>query len=158
MIRALGCWLAVLGTTFLLGSQAAADDFTGVPEVVDGDTLMIGGQLFRLADADAPPGNALCGRPGRQWRCGMEATMALSLEVAQHWVTCTPRTIDTDGVALALCKAGPYDLAELTVLAGWAMAGAKYTLQEQIARRERKGIWRDGYIPPPGWRGVGLLR
>lgn len=149
---------AAAGSILLVAAGPAADDFTGIPRVLDGDTLEIAGRLFRLEGADAPPDNALCGNPGREWRCGMEATMALSLEVAHHWVTCWPRGNDIDGIPFALCKAGPHDLAELSILAGWAMAGPGYTLQEQIARGQGKGIWRGGYIPPPRWRGVNVTR
>lgn len=158
MIRFTLLIATVTGGVLLGAARLAADDFTGMPRVLDGDTLEIAGQVFRLEGADAPPGNAVCGKPGQQWRCGMEATMALSLEMAHHRVTYSPREYDVDGVPFAQCKTGPYDLAELTVLSGWAMAGPAFVLQEQIARGQGKGIWRGGYVPPPGWRGAGLTR
>lgn len=134
----------------------SAQEVSGKPSVIDGDTIEIAGQAFRFAGADAPPAEWICGPADRKWRCGMEAAMALEFEVAYHWVTCLPLSLERDGVVLARCKVGPYDLAARTVLAGWAMAVEGNTLEEDIARRAGKGIWRDGYIPPPRWRAPDL--
>lgn len=130
----------------------SAQEVTGKPSVIDGDTIEIAGQALRLAGADAPPADWICGPADRKWRCGMEATMALEFEIAYHWVTCLPLPLQRGGVTLARCKVGPYNLAARTVLAGWAMAVGGNTFEEDIARRAGKGIWRDGYVPPPRWR------
>jgi endonuclease YncB( thermonuclease family) len=128
-----------------------AQELTGKPRVLDGDTIEIAGQPIRLAGADAPPANAICGALGHEWRCGQEATFALAYAVAEHWVTCVPRDEDALGILVARCKVGPYDLAERMIADGWAMAVGGYDFAESIAKRERKGIWRDDYVPPPGW-------
>ena len=150
--------VAALALGAMLGGFATASpgaqEVTGKPRVVDGDTLEFAGLALRLAGADAPPSGWICGPAGQRWRCGMEAAMALEFDVARHWVTCTPLPREVDGVTLARCKLGPYDLAARVVLSGWAMAVEDYTFEQEIARREGKGIWRGGYIPPPGWRAI----
>lgn len=144
--------LVAVGVT---AGSSNAQEVTGKPQVINGGTLEIAGQRLRLAGISAPPADALCGPVGQEWRCGMEATMALALEVAQHWVSCTllPQQ-SSEGITQARCKVGPYDLAGRVVLAGWAMAVEGYAFEEDRAQREGKGIWRGGYRPPPGWRGV----
>jgi len=153
--------LIVLGIILggVTASSSYAQEVTGKPQVITGDTLEFAGQRLKLAGIGAPPADALCGPDGQEWRCGMEATMALALDVAQHWVTCTllPHR-SSDGIPQARCKVGPYDLAGRVVLAGWAMAVEGYTFEEDLARREGKGIWRGGFIPPPGWHGVKVTR
>lgn len=148
------CRILALGLLLagFVASSSRAQEVTGQPQVIDGDTIEIAGQAFRLAGADAPPANWICGRANQAWRCGMEAAMALEFEVAHHWVTCVPLPRQQGGVTLARCKVGPYDLAARVVLAGWAMAVEGYTFEQDIARREGKGIWRGGYVPPPRWR------
>jgi len=144
----------MVGLTLLLfsGTQVVlGQDLTGKPRVFDGDTLEISGQLVRLAGVDAPPVDARCGLPGHTWRCGQEATFALAFAVAEHWVTCSPQGQYATGIIVARCKVGPYDLSERMVTEGWAMAVGGYGFAESLARRERRGIWRDGYVPPPGW-------
>lgn len=131
---------------------ASGQELSGKPRVIDGDTLEIAGVMIRLAGADAPPADTICGHPGQQWRCGQEATFALAFAMAEHWVTCVPQHQDLNGIIVARCTMGPYDLAERMISEGWAMATAGYNFVEDVAKRERLGIWRDGYIPPPGWR------
>lgn len=138
--------------SWFAASSSSAQEVTGKPRVIDGDTIEIAGQAFRLAGVDAPPIDWICGPANQEWRCGMEAAMALEFEVAYHWISCTPLLRHNDGITLARCKVGPYDLAARVVMAGWAMAVEGYALEEDIAKRAGKGIWRGGYIPPPRWR------
>jgi endonuclease YncB( thermonuclease family) len=148
----------ILGTTAIIAlfalpmGSALGQELSGKPRVIDGDTLEIAGVAIQLAGADAPPANAICGYPGQQWRCGQEATFALAFAMAEHWVTCVPQQRGHNGIIVARCTMGPYDLAERMIGEGWAMATGGYSFEEDIARRERRGIWRDGYVPPPGWR------
>ena len=146
--------LCIVLFSFMVVEPAVAQEISGVPRVIDGDTIEIAGQAIRLAGADAPPTGTLCGETGREWRCGEEATFALAYVVAEHWVTCTPHSEDAWGTLVAQCKVGPYDLAERMITDGWALAVGGYESEESFARGEQKGIWRDGYIPPTGWEGA----
>jgi len=63
----------VVGLTVLLvllfgSSRAFGADFTGVPRIVDGDTVVIGSMKFRLEGIDAPETDQVCLNPnGMRW-------------------------------------------------------------------------------------------
>jgi endonuclease YncB( thermonuclease family) len=109
-----------------------AEEIISKPRVYDGDTLEIAGQLIRLAGADAPPADTLCGLPGNLLHCGQEASFALAYTVAEHWVTCTPQGQNADGTVFAQCKVGPYGLAERVITQGWAMAVSRIMIFAEL--------------------------
>jgi endonuclease YncB( thermonuclease family) len=61
--------LAVLSVTLLASSQAQAGDrISGVPRVVDGDTITIGTTKIRLESIDAPESDQVClDANGKHW-------------------------------------------------------------------------------------------
>ncbi len=56
---------------------AAWADITGLPRVIDGDTLEVAGRRIRLHGIDAPESRQLCRKDGKPWQCGKDATSAL---------------------------------------------------------------------------------
>ena len=54
----------------LLASPAFADSITGIPRIVDGDSLVIDGVKIRLHGIDAPERNQTCGTDPNRWDCG----------------------------------------------------------------------------------------
>jgi endonuclease YncB( thermonuclease family) len=137
---------------------AAASDLAGRAQVVDGDTLEIAGQPIRLAGIDAPELDQTCTVLDRVWNCGQEAMFALAFEIGTHWIACNERGRDSDGTVVAVCTAGPYDLAERMVRNGWALVdesaadGAGYRAALRQARDFGSGLWRGGFIAPADWR------
>ena len=67
---------------------------TGKPRVVDGDTLEIGDRRIRLHGIDAPEAKQTCLENGKRWRCGTNATSALSQMIGRHLVVCQQRDMD----------------------------------------------------------------
>jgi ATP-dependent Lon protease len=60
--------------TWLACSLAQAADLSGVPRVVDGDTLAIGATKVRLEGIDAPETDQIClNANGVRWTCGIDA-------------------------------------------------------------------------------------
>ena len=51
---------------------------TGIPRIIDGDTIRIGNTRIRLHGSDAPEARQTCTVGGKEWRCGQEATNALA--------------------------------------------------------------------------------
>ncbi len=47
-------WIALVATAALMGSPAFAAEITGIPRIVDGDTVEIGHVKIRLSGIDAP--------------------------------------------------------------------------------------------------------
>ena len=61
----------VLVATILISGGAQAADLAGLPRVVDGDTLVIGGTRVRLVGIDAPETDQFClNATGVRWTCG----------------------------------------------------------------------------------------
>ena len=58
---------------FLACSLAHGADLTGVPRIVDGDTLAIGSEKVRLQGIDAPETDQFClNANGVRWTCGID--------------------------------------------------------------------------------------
>src|SRR5450759_5358911 len=71
IITCLACW------------SAQAADFTGVPRIVDGDTLAIGSTKIRLEGIDAPETDQVClNAKGVRWSCGIDARDQLAAHIA----------------------------------------------------------------------------
>jgi endonuclease YncB( thermonuclease family) len=52
----------------------AADAISGVPRIVDGDTIAIGDTRIRLEGIDAPETDQVClDQNGAKWTCGIAA-------------------------------------------------------------------------------------
>lgn len=68
-------WLPLLFA--LIPLPALAEMWTGTPRIIDGDSLTIEGQEFRLLNIDAFEVEKVCTRDGRECRCGVDATFAL---------------------------------------------------------------------------------
>ncbi|MEL7215937.1 MAG: thermonuclease family protein, partial [Pseudomonadota bacterium] len=76
----------------LLASAASAETVSGVPRVVDGDSLAFGAVAVRLHGIDAPEAAQHCGSTA----CGAMATAALR-QLAAGGVTCALRERDRYG-------------------------------------------------------------
>ena len=53
--------------------DSSPEAVSGLPRVVDGDTLVMDGKRIRLAGIDAPELRQVCQRKDRDWPCGTEA-------------------------------------------------------------------------------------
>jgi len=126
--------------------------YKGVASVIDGDTIEIHGQRFRLAYADAPESGQEC-RDGdrRKYRCGQLAANALDGFIAGRTVMCQPKGKSYDRI-VAVCFVGEQDLAEWMVFHGFAVAeptyGLAYVAVEAEAKAAGRGLWRGEFVLP----------
>ena len=89
VIKRLGFGLAILiAVALILPSALSAATLNGQAEVVDGDTIKIGGLPVRLQGIDAPEGLQRCEREGRKYPCGKEATKVLADLIKGRPVQC----------------------------------------------------------------------
>ncbi|GFO81222.1 MAG: nuclease [Methyloceanibacter sp.] len=150
MIRA-ALLLAVLAPT-----MADAATLTGKAEIVDGDTIKVGGLAVRLQGIDAPERAQMCERGGKTYPCGKEATKALAALIGGKDVACEVVGKDSYGRVLGLCSANGTDLNETMVHDGWALAFVKYsnlyTAQQRSAEAAEAGLWAGTFIKPWDWR------
>ena len=76
-------------------SFAHAADLSGVPRVVDGDTLTIGATKVRLEGIDAPETDQTClNAVGVRWTCGIDARNQLAMHIRNRAISCSPTGTD----------------------------------------------------------------
>ena len=137
---------------------APAAGLSGVPRIIDADTLEVAGQKVRLQGIDAPESAQTCRLPGgRRWRCGQHATEALRTRLGPGAVRCTIESRDRYGRALGTCyTTGGVNVNAWLVRHGHALAYRRYSTQyvpqEDQARTGGMGIWAGEFVPPWEWR------
>jgi endonuclease YncB( thermonuclease family) len=143
-------WLTIIG-------PAAAAELTGIPRIVDGDTVEIGGVKIRLEGIDAPETDQLClNAKGQRWTCGIDARDQLINKAGGKPWTCRVSGSDRYGRSLATCKVDGEDVESWMVRAGWALSFTRYShvydAEEKVARDARAGLWSGAFIAPWDWR------
>jgi endonuclease YncB( thermonuclease family) len=149
-------WRALL-LAFAIAGSAQSAGISGIPRVVDGDTIAIGDFKIRLEGIDAPETDQVClDRDARKWACGIAARDRLIEHVNGRRIECVPSGSDHYGRTLAVCKIGEESLNAWMVHEGWAMAFVKYSTaylsDEEQARRAQRGLWGGAFIAPWDWR------
>jgi endonuclease YncB( thermonuclease family) len=154
MNRLILLWCLFFGGAIAVPTAAT----TGIPSVIDGDTLDIRGVRFRLHGVDAPESAQLCRRSGQTHRCGQQAGGLLSARIDNRNVTCTERDRDRYGRVVAVCHLSVTgeDLNAWLVQQGWAVAYIAYIRNyvglEAQARRNGLGLWAGTFERPEVWR------
>ncbi len=111
----------LLGIVFL-ASAALAGEVTGIPMIIDGDTLEIHGQRIRLHGIDAPESRQICRLDGKPWQCGKDAANALADKIGRRTVACEELDRDRYRRIVAKCTVAGEDLGEWMVSQGLALA------------------------------------
>ncbi|MGD9886125.1 MAG: thermonuclease family protein [Reyranella sp.] len=134
----------LLGACLAFAPVALAD-----VTVVDGDTIIVGGEAFDLHGIVAPEHRQICadGTPA-----GVIASEVLRELVRDRTVTCEPKARSRYSPTVGVCLADGLDLGSLMVRSGWAWAfvqhSANYLPQEAAARAARIGVHAHDCIPP----------
>lgn len=142
---------AIAYATVWLDGQST-QEFSGKTYVVDGDSLVINNEKLRLVGIDAPELRQTCQKKGREWPCGRESRKALRTLVQRGSVACVSEGLDKYDRWLVTCKAGGTEINAEMVKSGWAVPYGRYLSQENIARRDRKGLWAGEFEQPQQWR------
>jgi len=127
-------------------------------QVVDGDTLDIGGHRVRLHGIDAPEIAQTCTADRRRYHCGVRARQVLIRLIHERGgPVCDVGDFDSYGRYLGVCRdAQGRDLNAAMVEAGWALAYRQYSeayvAQEARARKAKAGMWAGQFTPPWEWR------
>lgn len=132
-------------------------DLSGVPRIVDGDTLAIASTKVRLEGIDAPETDQVClNANGAHWACGIDARDKLAAHIAGKKITCSSHGIDAYRRTLATCYLASEDLNGWMVQQGWALAYVQYSSAyrqvEEDARANQRGLWQGAFIAPWDWR------
>lgn len=145
-------YLAIL----LSPTASAAQTYTGPVDVIDGDTLAMTGERFRLLGIDAPELDQTCTRGSEIWECGKEATALLAGLTAGKQISCEQIERDSYRRIIAICRAEGVDLSEIMASTGMAITlpqfSDAYVSAEADARTRRVGIWGSTFEPPVNYR------
>ena len=133
-----------------------AQDVSGLPRVIDGDTIEIAGTRIRLYGLDAPESAQTCNVGSETWACGQAATEALTRMIDGQQTLCWKVENDRYGRMVAVCLTGEKYINAEMVTNGHAVAYTKYSKAfvplEAIAREKRLGLWRGEFNYPWDWR------
>ncbi len=126
----------------------------GFPKVINGDTIAINGQYFKLFGVDAPESNQTCAdKQGRSYYCGKEAANWLNSWITNNEIECRVMKADAKGNMMGICSLGQYDIGAALVNAGWAVAAVDiYYSYEQQAQTNKRGLWQGRFYKPEDWR------
>ncbi len=147
--------LALLGGGAMTAPLMAATELRGVPKVISGDMIELGGHRLRLEGIDAPEPNQRCLFRTRFYDCGEIARSALLDLTAGVEVVCRTLGSGAAETQAARCFAEGYDLSEGMVYTGWALAlpGApdRYVAMQERAETRRHGLWKGRFVAPWDW-------
>jgi endonuclease YncB( thermonuclease family) len=134
------------------------DPISGVPLIVDGDTVSLGSTKIRLEGIDAPESDQLClNSTGKAWNCGISSRDELAKRTLGQVWKCYPTGVDRYNRTLARCEAGGEDIQRWMVRNGWALSFVRYSraydADEAEAKSAKAGIWAGAFIAPWDWRG-----
>lgn len=147
------CLVGLVTTT----SMAGAKTITGQAYIVDGDTIhitsMFGKYKIRFDGVDAPETKQTCQDSSQKpYACGTASTEYLRSIVGSSEVTCVSKMRDRYKRYIATCYVGEDNLSYLMVRSGHARAYVRYSKEylpaENIARKQKLGIWQGGHTAP----------
>ena len=157
-------FIALLAVPLLVISAVPArtQDISGPARVIDGDTIVIDGQIIDLYGVDAPELDfngveQTCLSDGQTYRCALVAAGRLAEKIAGRTVSCEAHAKDTEGHLLASCYTEKReDLAGWLVNKGYVVVDSRYS--EEFADWEiwnkaaRTGLWSGQFELPWLWR------
>jgi len=136
---------------------AHSEELTGIPRVVDGDTIVLNGINIRLEGIDAPETDQLCMDDNAQlWVCGIAARERLAQKIGGNPISCITTGRDKYRRTLATCRLGSENLNRWLVREGLALSFLRYSHvydeDEAFAREKRLGLWGGAFVAPWDWR------
>ena len=133
-----------------------ADEFIGIPKIIDGDTIYIYSNKIRLKDIDAPEMKQKCKRNKVDYFCGVESKNQLKKKIDNSKVKCISSGKDRYNRYLATCFRGSINLNKWMVKNGFAVAYRRYSksyvADENFAKNNNLGLWAGSFISPEKWR------
>lgn len=141
----------------LFTAPAHSQEITGKAKAIDGDSLVIGETTIHLFGIDAPELAQTCiTKKGKEQQCGNLARQVLDSLIKNVKIKCKTEGTEPDGAKLATCFAGPFNINEQMIAAGWAFARIDqvpaYARAEKFAKARVEGMWRGTFISPAQWR------
>ena len=138
---------------------------SGTAKVIDGDTLKIRDKKIRLLGIDAPEKNQICKQTWlsisflsleKDYNCGEVSTNKLKKKINGKNIDCKYTNKDRYNRIIAECFKDKKSVNSWMVLNGFAVAYKRYSKKfvavENIARKEKSGLWSGDFEMPWDWR------
>ena len=138
---------------------------SGIAKVIDGDTIRINKKKIRFFGIDAPEKKQKCQKPwitisfltfNKEYLCGEFFTMKLEKKINNKFITCEWINKDKYKRYIAECFKNKKNINAWMVENGYALAYRKYSkkfvTQENIAKKEKLGLWIGSFEMPWEWR------
>ncbi len=149
-------------------SNALSNEISGVPKIVDGDTVHISGLKIRLEGIDAPEIRQKCKKEKikfssivsytfyQDYYCGKISKEKLSSKINRSEIKCITSSKDRYKRYLATCFKEKVNLNQWMVRNGYAIAYRRYSKRyipdEDFAKENKLGLWKGKFINPEKWR------
>ena len=137
----------------------------GKAKVIDGDTIKIGKNKIRLYGIDAPEKNQQCQKTwlsisfltlNKNYQCGKISSNKLKVKINNKFIMCKSSNKDRYNRFIAECYKDKININKWMVSNGYAVAYKKYSkkfvAQENIAKKEKLGLWAGTFEMPWEWR------
>ena len=138
---------------------------SGIAKVTDGDTIKIDKKKIRLMGIDAPEIKQKCKRPWlsfifisfeKEYLCGEVSSNKLKKLINGKNIICKYSSKDRYKRFIAECFKNKTNINSWMVRNGQAVAYRKYSKkfieQENIAKKEKTGLWSGTFEMPWDWR------
>ncbi len=149
-------------------SKVTAEEISGIPKIIDGDTVHINNYKFRLEGIDAPEMKQLCKKESlkisstidfsiyKDYSCGQVSKAKLKAKINGSKIKCIFTSKDRYKRYIATCFKGETNLNQWMVRNGYAIAyrrySKKYVPDEDFAKEKKLGLWQGKFINPEKWR------
>ncbi|WP_075533837.1 thermonuclease family protein [Candidatus Pelagibacter communis] len=149
-------------------SKATAEEISGIPKIIDGDTVHINNYKFRLEGIDAPEMKQQCKKESlkisstigfsiyKDYSCGQVSKAKLKSKINGSKIKCIFTSKDRYKRYIATCFKGEINLNQWMVRNGYAIAyrrySEKYVSDEDFAKEKKLGLWQGKFMNPEKWR------
>ena len=161
-------FIRIIITLLLLLSNSIAEEISGIPKVVDGDTVHIDNYKFRLEGIDAPEMRQQCKKESfkisflisftfyKDYSCGRVSKVKLINKINTSEIKCISSSKDRYKRYIGTCFKGKTNLNQWMVRNGFAIAyrrySKKYVPDEEFAKENKLGLWKGKFMEPEKWR------
>ena len=149
-------------------TTVVAEEVSGIPKIVDGDTIHINNYKFRLEGIDAPEMRQICKKESlkisyligftfyKDYSCGKISKEKLIDKINGSEIKCISTSKDRYERYVATCFKGKTNLNQWMVRNGLAIAyrrySKKYVADEDFAKENKLGLWQGKFMSPEKWR------
>ena len=160
--------LRILILFLIFFSNIIAEEISGVPKIIDGDTIHINDKKFRLEGIDAPEMRQQCKKESlkisyilgftfyKDYNCGKISKDKLIAKINGSEIKCVSSSKDRYKRYIATCFKGKTNLNQWMVRNGFAIAyrrySKKYVPDEVFAKENKLGLWKGKFMEPEKWR------